>query len=110
MWRAMVEIIMIQTLREPIMCKISENEFSKLRITRAYIKLLCVPEGGAKMVSLARIGSYEVRMFDVSQKGSADAPLFCMELFDHEAQSSVEMCVCYDIEEGAVAFQDFISR
>jgi hypothetical protein len=110
MTRAMVEIIMIQTLRNPIVCKISDSEFSKLRIARAYIKLLCIPEGDAKIITLARIGSFEVRMFEASQNGSTDRPLFCMELFDRDAQSSVETRACYEIEDGVAAYQNFISR
>jgi hypothetical protein len=93
-----------------IVCKASEIEFSKLRITRAYIKLLCIPEGTAKMVSLARIGNYEVRMLESSQDDSDAAPLFSIELFDHDAQSPVDNCSCYGIDEGAAAFRDFISR
>jgi hypothetical protein len=100
----------IKTFRDPIMCKRSDNEFRKLRITRAYIKLLCIPEGDAKMVSLTRIGNFEIRMFEDSKSSSGAAPLFSIELFDHEAQSPVDSCVCYDIGEGATAYQDFISR
>ena len=92
------------------MCKNSDIEFSKLRISRAYIKLLCVPEGAAKIVSLARIGNYEVRMMESSENGSDAAPLFSIELFDHDAQSPVDRCICYSLDEGAAAFQDFISR
>jgi hypothetical protein len=106
----MAEVTIIQTLRDPIVCKTSDNEFSKLRITRAYIKLLCIPEGDAKIVSLARIGNYEVRMFEASQSSSDAAPLFSIELFDHDAQSPVDRRVCYDIGEGVAAYQDFISR
>jgi len=91
-------------------CKTSANEFEKLRITRAYIKLLCIPDGAAKMVSLGRIGNYEVRMFETTQSSSNAAPLFSLELFDHDAQSSVDSCVCYAIGEGVAAYQDFISR
>ena len=36
--------------------------------------------------------------------------VFLIELFDHDAQSSVDSCVCDDIEEGVAAFEDFISR
>ena len=93
-----------------IVCKTSEIEFSKLRITRAYIKLLCIPEGVVKMVSLARLGNYEVRMLENSQNDSDAAPLFSIELFDHDAQSPVDSCSCYDNDEGAAAFRDFISR
>ena len=91
-------------------CKASEIEFSKLRITRAYIKLLCIPEGAAKMVSLARLGNYEVRMLESSQNDSDAAPLFSIELFDHDAQSPVDSCSCHGIDEGAAVFRDFISR
>ena len=92
------------------MCKATDIEFSKLRIIRAYIKLLCIPEGDAKMVSLARLGNYEVRMLESSQNDSDAAPLFSIELFDHDAQSPVDNCSCHRIDEGAAAFRDFISR
>ena len=92
------------------MCKISDNTFSKLRITRAYIKLLCIPEGDAKIVSLAQIGNYEIRMLEVSKSDTADRPLFLIELFDHDAQSSVDSRICDDVDEGVAAFEDFISR
>ena len=92
------------------MCTASEIEFSKLRIIQAYIKLLCIPEGTAKMVSLARIGNYEVRMLESSQDDSDAAPLFSIELFDHDAQLPVDSRSCCSIDEGAAAFRDFISR
>ena len=92
------------------MCNTSDIEFSKLRISRAYIKLLCIPEGVAKIVSLARIGNCEVRMLDSSQVYNNAAALFSMELFDYDEQSPVDSCVCYSIDEGVAAFQEFISR
>ncbi len=92
------------------MCNRSDKEFRKLRIARAYIKLLCLPQGDGRFVSLVRIGSYEVRMLDASHTGSAAKPLFCLELFDHDGKTAVDNCVCYDIEEGAATFEEFISR
>ena len=92
------------------MCEATDIEFSKLRISRAYIKLLCIPEGTEKIVSLARIGNYEVRMLEIPQCDSDAAPLFSIELFDHDAQSPVAVCHCCGIDEGAAAFRDFISR
>ena len=82
-----------------IVCRASEIEFSKLRITRAYIKLLCIPEGAAKIVSLARLGNYEVRMLESLQNSSDAVPLFSIELFDHDAQLPVDSCSCFDIDE-----------
>jgi hypothetical protein len=105
-----VQTFRIQTLRGSIVCKMSDNTFSKLRITRAYIKLLCIPEGDARIVSLARIGIYEIRMLDASKADTADGPLFLIELFDHDAQSSVDSRVCDGIDEGVAAFEGFISR
>ena len=49
-------------------------------------------------------------MLDASQTGSADTPLFCLELFDHDAQAAIDRCVCYDIEQGVAMFEDFTSR
>ena len=91
------------------MAKISDDTFSKLRITRAYIKLLCIPEGETKIVSLVQIGNYEIRMLEAS-KADSDGPLFLIELFDHDAQSTVDSCVCDDIDEGVAAFERFVSR
>lgn len=92
------------------MCNSSDIKFSKLRISRAYIKLLCLPEGVEKIVSLARIGNCEIRMLESSQIGCNAAPLFSIELFDHDGQSPVDSCICYSLDEGVAAFQDFISR
>jgi hypothetical protein len=88
----------------------TDYTFRKLRITRAYIKLLCLPEGEPKIVSLVQIGNYEIRMLEASKADTADGPLFLMELFDHDAQSAVDSCVCNDIEEGVAAFENFVSR
>jgi hypothetical protein len=88
-----IQTFRIQTLRGSIVCKTPDSTFSKLRITRAYIKLLCIPEGDAKMVSLVQIGNYEIRMLEASKADTADGPLFLLELFDHDAQSSVDSCI-----------------
>ncbi|MET4176862.1 hypothetical protein [Bradyrhizobium sp. LA7.1] len=100
----------MKTFRGAVMCRTSDNEFIKLRIARAYIKLLCLPEGDSRVVTLAHIGSCEVRMFDGSQDGASSASLFSIELFDHDAGSPVESRACFDIEQGAAAYQEFISR
>jgi hypothetical protein len=92
------------------MCKLPDT-FTELRITRAYIKLLSIPESepGARMVSLGQIGNFEIRIFETSQTESSSAPLFWMELFDHDAQTCVDSCVCHSIKEAAAAFEHFRS-
>jgi hypothetical protein len=96
----------IQKDRDSIVGKISDNTLSKLRIARAYSKLLCLSGDEGKIVSIVQIGNYEIRMLEISKAG----PLFLLELFDHDAQLAVDSCVCQDIEEGAVAFEKFVSR
>jgi hypothetical protein len=90
----------------------SRNKFLELRITQAHIRLLCLPDNprGARMVSLERIGTYEIRMFEIAQSDAADAPLFGMELFDHDRQSSVDSCSRYQIEAAVTVFEGFVSQ
>ena len=80
-------------------------------MTRAYIRLLCIPESehNARMVSLARVGSYEIRIFEPLAAIPVSV-LFWIELFDHDAESSVDSCACRDIEDAVVTFDDFIAR
>ena len=92
------------------MTRISDNILRKLRITRAYVKLLCIPNGETKLVSLGQIGNCEVRMLEASNADGDHGPLFSLELFDHDAQLAVESCACDDIEEGVAAFDNFVSR
>jgi hypothetical protein len=96
--------------RFSIVCTMSDKNFTKLRISRAYFNLKCLPEDETRMISLAWIGNYEIRMLEPSSTSSDDAPLFLIELFDHDAGSTVDLCVCYAIEEGTVAFEVFVSR
>ena len=90
----------------------SGNRFSELRITQAYFKLLGIPENAeaAEVISLERIGACEIRMFEATPACTDDAPLFWLELFDHDRRSSVDSCSCYEITAAAAAFDDFISQ
>ena len=87
---AMMEVINISAPRM-IVCKASEIEFSKLRITRSYIKLSCIPEGAAKIVSLAHLGNYEVRMLECLQNDFDATPLFSIDcsITTHNYRSTV---------------------
>jgi hypothetical protein len=100
------------TFRGSIVCKADRKKFSELRISQAYISLLCIAEGSdsERMISLARFGHYEVRMFDVAQADSTNPPLFWLELFDHEAHSAVDSCSCYTIEEASTVFDQLVSQ
>jgi hypothetical protein len=108
-WAKAQATIIQKPSRFSIVYRISDNNFTKLRISRAYFNLMCLPDDGARMISLAWIGNCEIRMLEASPTGSADEPLFLMELFDHDAQSSVDSRVCHGIEEGVAAFEALAS-
>jgi hypothetical protein len=93
-------------------CKTSGNKVSELRITQAYIRLLLAPEikDGEKTVSLARIGSYEIRLVEVPGPSTPDAPPLWMELYDHDAESTIDSCSCQEIEEAMAAAEYLVSQ
>ena len=90
---------------------ITESDFIRLGISRAYSDLVCLPEGVARIISLGRIGQCEIRMMEAPSTGKvADGRLFLLELFDHDGQSPVESRVCYSIDEAAITLEAFVSR
>ncbi len=90
----------------------SVHKFSELRVTRAYIRLFLVPEGkdGARTVSLARIGNYEVRFVELSQTGFSDEPPLWMELYAHDVQLVVDSCSFHELEEAVIAADHLIAQ
>jgi hypothetical protein len=98
-------------MQDSIVSRISDKTLSELRIARAYVKLLCIPEGSSEAsVSLAWIGNWEIRIFEGSQADFDGMPLFWLELFDHGAKTSVDNFSCHKIEDAVVVFEDFISQ
>ncbi len=87
------------------------EKFSKLRIVQAYTILLTKADNadGVRTVSLHRIAGYEIRMIE-SLQTEDDAPLFWMELFDHDARASLDSCCCYKIEEALALYQGFLEQ
>ena len=93
------------------MSRISDETLSELRIARAYVKLLCIPEGSSEAsVSLAWIGNYEILIFEGAPADSDGIPLFWLELFDHGAKTSVDSFSCHEIKDAVVVFEDFVSQ
>ena len=84
----------------------------RLKIIRAYGELLGVPHvaHGSRMVALERVGDCEICMFEALGAGSAEAPLFWMELFDLRVDASVDSCGCHSLSRAAAAFAEFASR
>ena len=94
-----------------IMSKISDNALNKMRIARAYVQILCILEDRSEAsVSLASIGNCEIRMFVGSKAHSDGMSLSWLELFDHDAKTSVDSYSCHKIEDAVAVFEDFIAQ
>ena len=90
---------------------VSEYNFTTLRIARAYVSLLSRPDGDPRAISLAWIGDCEIRMHISQQPCSiVKHPLFILYFFDHAEQEFIDIRACYDLAEGATAFDAFVSR
>ena len=64
-------------------------------IEEAYVKLCAALEQSPEAsVSLAWIGSHEIRMLADQKVDPDDAPLFWLELFDHSTNTSTDSCCC----------------
>ena len=85
-----------------------EYNLATLRISRAFISLLCRPNDDAKGISLAWIGDYEIRMQAAAPTNAVEQPLFTIGMFDHDAQRFIDSRACYSLSEGAVAFEAFL--
>jgi hypothetical protein len=65
---------------------------------------------GAKAVSLARFGDYEVLLVELAQGSITDDPQLWIELYDHKLQHGLDSCGCTDIEDATTAARELISR
>ena len=63
-----------------------------------------------RIISVAKIANYEIRMSNGSSRGPGDIPLLWMELFDHEARISVDSCSCNEIDDAVSAFDAFVAQ
>ena len=89
----------------------TSEEALELRIARAYVKLWCIPEESPEAsLSLASIGSCEIRMFRGPEVDFDGVPLFWLELFDLSTKASVDGFSCHTIKDAVPIFDDFISQ
>jgi hypothetical protein len=94
------------------MCRETRGDSAELRLTRGYVHLCHVPAdtNGAKTVSLARFGNYDVRLIEFVRTRPTDATPMWLELYSHETQLGIDSCCCYDLEEAVHSTEDFMSR
>jgi hypothetical protein len=98
--------------RDITMCTKSSQASDRLRVTQAYIALSGIPGGNSapRTISVVRVGGYEIRMFSSFPARSGDTPLLWMELFDHDAQRSLDSCRVREIDDALSAFDVLVSQ
>lgn len=94
------------------MCTKSSRTSGRLRVTQAYIALSDIPGSNPtpRTIVVERIGTYEIRMFNGSPTRSGDAPRLWMELFDHDAQGSLDSCSFHEIDDALSVFDELVAR
>ena len=90
-------------------CNTSHRTLTELNIARAYVKL-CSTSDPEASVSLASIGSHEIRMLGGSAIDIDSAPLFWLELFDHGAKTSLDSFCCRRLKDAAPVVSDFFAQ
>jgi hypothetical protein len=88
-----------------------ESTLIELRIAKAYVRLCAISENSSdEFVSLASIGSHEIRLLAGSEIDADGVPLFWLELFDHNTKGSIDSFVCHRIKDAVPVFCEFLSQ
>ena len=90
-------------------CNTSDRTLTELKIARAYVKLCSISDPGAS-VSLASIGSHEIRMLASPAVDLDSAPLFWLELFDHNTKRAIDSFCCRRIKDAVPIFDNFVAQ
>jgi hypothetical protein len=92
-------------------CNTSEKTPTELRIARAYVRLCSIPEDSPEAaVSLAAIGSHEIRMLRNPEVDLDGVPLFWLELFDNSTKTSVDSFCCHRLKDALPVVCNFIAQ
>ena len=81
-------------------------------VMQAYFQLIRVAwsESGSRSISLAKYGSYEVRLVERKPAAGADAPDLWVELYAKDTQTLIEARGCDDLEAAAIAAEEIMSK
>ncbi|WP_404294974.1 hypothetical protein ACD578_27050 (plasmid) [Microvirga sp. RSM25] len=76
-------------------------------ILRAYVQLAAMPDqaNGAKTATLARFGSLEVRLTELTRPGykSPCIPPFWLEVYSRATGTTLDSCGCFDFDESELS-------
>lgn len=78
-----------------------ENSIHTDRLYKSYIGLRLAPENesGSRTISVAHFGIFEVRLIEFANSNRQDSLDLWIELYRHDTQSSMDSCLCRDLDE-----------
>lgn len=81
-------------------------------VMQAYFQLIRVAwsEGGSRSASLAKYGSYEVRLMERKPADGADISHLRVELHAKDARTPIEARGCDDLEAAAIAAEQIMAK
>ena len=71
------------------------------RLYESYISLKLTPisESGSRTIPIARFGAFEVRLVEFADSDQGDSLDLWIELYRYDTQSSIDSCLCRDLDE-----------
>jgi len=93
------------------MCRKRDGD-AEVRLTRGYVRIcLALPStDGAKTVSLARCGPYDVRLLEFESERPDNPPQLWLELYSHETQRTIDSYRCCDLEADVQTTEELIAH
>jgi len=81
------------------------------RLNKAYTSLAFMPEHGdhSRTSTLDRYGTFEVRLVEFSQGDPTGDRLFWLELYCHVTGSSLDSCLCDNLDDAETAADHLVS-
>lgn len=82
------------------------------RLYKLYVGLCLTPrsESGSHTISVAHFGIFEVRSIEFVNCNRHGSSGLWIELYRHDTQSSVDSCLCRDLDEVENLGEDLISQ
>jgi hypothetical protein len=95
-----------------VITKMLPGKNLEFRIFQLYVLDLMAEKfvDGCRAATLARCGSYEVRLVELFQDWQDDTAPFWIELFDHGSDTAIDSCGGYDLGETAAGAEALISQ
>ena len=81
------------------------------QLYKAYVGLAVAGanEDGSRTVSVRRFGGLEVRLGEFTTRQEANSLDIWLELYDYDIHSSLDSCVCHDLDEAEPMLEYLLS-